>query len=138
MLSINSSSRYFLYRKPTDMRFGIYSLSGLVRNELGCDPMSGDVFIFIGKRSNQVRLLQWDRDGFAMYIKKLEAGTFEQPEGEKSLITSRENPSHGGCNAQIGAITQAIYLFKNSLRKKCVSSLKSTLISVLRYFLYVS
>jgi len=90
MLSINSSSRYFLYRKPTDMRFGIYSLSGLVRNELGCDPMSGDVFIFIGKRSNQVRLLQWDRDGFAMYIKKLEAGTFEQPEGEKSLITSRE------------------------------------------------
>lgn len=72
------------------MRFGIYSLSGLVRNALGCDPTSGDVFIFIGKRSNQVRLLQWDRDGFAMYIKKLEAGTFEQPQGQGNLITSRQ------------------------------------------------
>ena len=72
------------------MRFGIYSLSGLVRNELGCNPVSGDVFIFIGKRRNQVRLLQWDRDGFAMYIKKLEQGTFEEPEGDQILITSRQ------------------------------------------------
>ena len=72
------------------MRFGIYSLSGLVRNELGCNPVSGDVFIFIGKRRNQVRLLQWDRDGFGMYIKKLEQGTFEEPEGDQILITSRQ------------------------------------------------
>ena len=72
------------------MRFGIYSLSGLVRNELGVDPLSGDVYIFIGKRRNQVRLLQWDRDGFAMYIKRLERGTFEEPEGQQSLITSRQ------------------------------------------------
>ena len=90
MLSINSSCRYFLYRKPTDMRFGIYSLSGLVRNELGVDPLNGDVYIFIGKRRNQVRLLQWDRDGFAMYIKRLERGTFEEPQGQQSLITSRQ------------------------------------------------
>jgi len=62
------------------MRYGIYSLSGLVTNELGEDPLSGDVYVFIGKRGNQVRLLQWDRDGFALYIKKLEQGTFEWPE----------------------------------------------------------
>jgi transposase len=49
------------------MRFGIYSLAGLVRNELGFDPSSGDVFVFLSKRLNQIRLLQWDRDGFAMY-----------------------------------------------------------------------
>ena len=90
MLSINSSSKYYLYRQPTDMRYGIYSLSGLVRNELGCDPLNGDVFIFIGKRRNQVRLLQWERDGFAMYIKKLEQGTFERPTGDQSLITSHQ------------------------------------------------
>ena len=72
------------------MRFGIYSLSGLVTNELGQDPLSGDVFVFIGKRGNQVRLLQWDRDGFALYIKKLERGTFEWPEGEVACLTSRQ------------------------------------------------
>lgn len=72
------------------MRFGIYSLSGLVRNELDRDPLSGDVFVFIGKRRNQIRFLQWDRDGFAMYIKKLEQGTFEWPQGELPTITSRQ------------------------------------------------
>ena len=64
MLALSNSTRYFMYREPTDMRFGINSLSGLVRNKLGFDPMNGDVFVFIGKRSN--RILQWDRDGFAM------------------------------------------------------------------------
>lgn len=90
MLALTHTCRYFLYRSPCDMRFGIYSLSGLVRNELGADPLSGDVFVFIGKRGNQVRLLQWDRDGFALYIKKLEQGTFEWPQGEHSCITSNQ------------------------------------------------
>ena len=72
------------------MRYGIYSLSGLVTNELAQDPLSGDVFVFIGKRGNQVRLLQWDRDGFALYIKKLERGTFEWPEGDQISLTSRQ------------------------------------------------
>ena len=90
MLSVSHSCRYFLYRSPCDMRFGLYSLAGLVRNELRADPLSGDVFVFIGKRSNQVRLLQWDRDGFALYIKKLERGTFEWPSGSDSVITSHQ------------------------------------------------
>ena len=72
------------------MRFGIYSLAGLVRNELGFDPSSGDVFVFLSKRVNQIRLLQWDRDGFAMYVKKLEQGTFEWPKGEDISITSQQ------------------------------------------------
>ena len=72
------------------MRYGIHSLAGLVRNELHFDAMSGDVFVFLGKRMNQVRLLQWDIDGFAMYIKKLEKGTFEWPKGDGILITSHQ------------------------------------------------
>lgn len=70
------------------MRYGIYSLAGLVRNELGFDPSSGDVFVFLGKRLNQIRLLQWDRDGFAMYVKKLEQGTFEWLKSEDIAITA--------------------------------------------------
>ncbi|MCF0061758.1 IS66 family insertion sequence element accessory protein TnpB [Dyadobacter chenwenxiniae] len=64
------------------MRFGIYSLAGLVRNELSFDPASGDVFVFLGKRLNQIHLLQWDEGGFALYVKKLEQGTFEWHKGE--------------------------------------------------------
>ncbi len=90
MLSLARSCRYFLYRSPCDMRFGIYSLAGLVRNELAQDPLSGDVFVFLSKRGNQVRLLQWDRDGFALYIKKLEQGTFEWPTGDLPAITSHQ------------------------------------------------
>jgi transposase len=52
--------------------------------------MSGDVFVFLGKRKNQIRLLQWDNDGFAMYIKKLERGTFEWPKGDNTLISSHQ------------------------------------------------
>jgi transposase len=79
MLALSSSCRYFLYHKGTDMRCGIYSLAGLVRNELKQDPLNGDVFIFLGKRSNQIRLLQWDKYGFALYSKRLELGTFQWP-----------------------------------------------------------
>jgi len=90
MLALSQTCRYFLYRTPCDMRLGIYSLAGLVRNELGQDPLSRDVFVFIGKRSNQIRLLQWEGDGFALYIKKLERGTFEWPVDEKGRVTSHQ------------------------------------------------
>lgn len=72
------------------MRCGIYSLAGLVQNGLKLDPLSGDVFVFIGKRANQVRLLQWDGDGYALYTKRLEAGTFERPADKKLMISTRE------------------------------------------------
>jgi len=90
MLALSHTCRYFLHRSPTDMRYGINSLAGLVRNELGFNPLSGDVFVFIGKRGNQIRLLQWEGDGFAMYIKKLERGTFEWPMGNDILISSHQ------------------------------------------------
>lgn len=103
MLALSSSTRYFMYKEPTDMRFGINSLSGLVRNQLGFDPTNGDVFVFLGKRSDQIRILQWDKDGFALYVKKLESGTFERP-----LL---------GGNAIIGELQKALYALKKSLKK---------------------
>jgi transposase len=72
------------------MRCGVYSLAGLVTNKLGRDPLSGDVFIFIGKSANQIRLLQWDADGFALYIKRLESGTFERPSDGKRQLAAVE------------------------------------------------
>lgn len=110
MLALSHTCRYYLYGSPTDMRFGIYSLAGLVRNELGFDPSSGDVFVFLGKRLDQIRLLQWDRDGFSMYIKKLEAGTFEWPKGGEILITSH----------QLTLLLQGVMLDSVRLRKRYI------------------
>lgn len=82
MLHLSTSCRYFYYNGPTDMRKGAYSLCGLVRGEMNQDIFSGDVFIFISRRGNKIKLLQWDGDGFALYEKGLERGTFERPISE--------------------------------------------------------
>lgn len=90
MLSLSSSCRYFLYRHPTDMRKGFDGLSGLVRDGLQKDPLSGDVFIFFNKRRSQVKLLLWERDGFSMYYKRLEQGTYELPLSTSTELKSSE------------------------------------------------
>lgn len=94
MLSLTPYCRYFLYRPVADMRKGFDGLCGLVRNELDRDPLSGDVFIFINRRRNQVKLLSWESDGLAIYSKRLERGTYELPAGGspgKSQEVSAEN-----------------------------------------------
>jgi transposase len=79
MLSFSSKQRYFLYGPATDMRKGFGGLSGLVRQHMEHDLWSGDVFIFINRRRDRIKLLMWDATGFAMYYKQLERGTFELP-----------------------------------------------------------
>jgi len=61
------------------MRKGFAGLSGLVRQHISHDLMSGEVFIFINRRRDRIKLLMWDRTGFALYYKQLEKGTFEHP-----------------------------------------------------------
>lgn len=80
MLSLGPTHRYYLYREPTDMRKGFNGLSGIVANELGGDPLSGDVFIFINRGRDKMKLLLWDRNGFVIWYKRLESGTFELPD----------------------------------------------------------
>jgi transposase len=61
------------------MRKGIDSLCGLVRNELGKDPLSGELFIFFCRTRRRVKILLWEQDGFSLYQKRLERGTYEMP-----------------------------------------------------------
>lgn len=82
MLSLSTRHRYYLYRLPTDMRKGFDGLSGLVRQELKQDPLSGDVFIFLNRKRDRMKLLVWDRGGYVIWYKRLEVGTFELPEAE--------------------------------------------------------
>lgn len=79
MLSFSSKQRYFLYGPATDMRKGFAGLGGLVREHVAHELMSGDVFIFINRRRDRIKLLMWDVTGFALYYKQLERGTFELP-----------------------------------------------------------
>lgn len=81
MLSPWQGRRYFFYRPETDMRKSFDGLSGLVRNGLNKDPLTGDVFIFLNRRRNQIKILLFEGDGFSIYHKRLERGTYEIPEG---------------------------------------------------------
>ena len=80
MFPLNSNRNYYLYREATDMRKSFNGLSGLVQSELGRELLGGDVFIFINRRRDRIKLLVWDRTGFVIYYKCLEEGTFELPQ----------------------------------------------------------
>jgi transposase len=76
------------------MRKGFDSLSGIVSLLMNEDAISGSVFIFLNKKHNQVKLLLWEGDGFALYHKRLEQGTYELPsydaKGCSVSITSQQ------------------------------------------------
>lgn len=79
MLSVPGTVKIFLCLAPTDMRKSIDGLAGLASNVLRQDPLSGQLFVFLGKRRDRVKLLYFDGDGYALWYKRLEAGTFRLP-----------------------------------------------------------
>jgi transposase len=79
MFSLGSTNSYFLYGSPVDMRKSFDGLCGLVRNHLDRDPSSGDVYVFLNRGRNLVKLLHWEHGGFVLYYKRLEQGTFTPP-----------------------------------------------------------
>src|SRR3954462_8378454 len=79
MLHLSAGCRYYLYSANTDMRKGFDSLCGIISSQMKENVLGGSVFIFLNKRHNQVKLLLWEGDGFALYYKRLEEGTFEIP-----------------------------------------------------------
>lgn len=76
---MNDSLSYYLYSRPADMRKGFDTLCGLVRSEMGRNPLSGEVFIFINGARATIKLLRWERGGLVLYHKRLESGRFELP-----------------------------------------------------------
>lgn len=89
MFSLNESQRFYLCCAPTDLSKGFNSLCGVVSSELGRDPLSGEVFIFMNKQRTTIKLLHWERGGLVLYHKRLESGRFSLP-----LI----DPSGKGCS----------------------------------------
>lgn len=80
MFSLNDSDRYYFYPHPTDMRKSFYSLSGIVKNEMGRDVKSGDAFIFVNRSLTSMKILHMEYGGLVIYNMKLEKGCLKLPD----------------------------------------------------------
>lgn len=76
---LSSAVRAFVCTEPVDMRKSIDGLSQIVTAAMGMNPLSGQVFVFIGRRRDRAKLLVWDRHGFWVLYKRLERGRFTDP-----------------------------------------------------------
>jgi transposase len=79
MLNLALPGRIFVCTQPADMRKSFDGLAALVGAHLGCDPLSGDLYVFRSKRGDRIKLLYWNDDGYALWYRRLEKGTFPWP-----------------------------------------------------------
>jgi transposase len=90
MIGIGARTRIFLYQGAADMRKGFDGLTGIVRDELSEDPLNGTLFVFLNRSRDKVKALYWDRDGYAMWTKRLERGRFVFPSEGGGVIGMAE------------------------------------------------
>jgi transposase len=88
MLSLPPSVRILLAREPADMRKGFDGLAHLVQSVLAEDPFSGHLFVFRNRRGDRLKILYWAGDGFALWYRRLEKGTFRFPIPSESEATN--------------------------------------------------
>jgi transposase len=111
VIHLPASVRVYLAMAPCDMRRSFDGLSALVQETLELDAFAGHLFVFANKRRDRVKILYWDRDGFAIWAKRLEEGTYAMPFDEHE--TSREINA-----AELGAILSGIDLSQARRRKR--------------------
>ena len=93
ILGTSRAVRVFAYPEPVDLRKGYDGLFGLVKSGLGRDPLSGDLFLFVGKRRNGCKVLVWDGTGLCIFQKRLERGRFAslfRDDGKSVQLTASE------------------------------------------------
>ena len=91
MLKIPDTVEVYISLQPTDMRRSFDSLAGSVKEIIGKDPLSGHLFVFIDKRGGKIKILFWDRTGYCLYYKRLEAGRVSLPVGtDTSMVLTHE------------------------------------------------
>lgn len=81
---------YYLYDQPTDMRKSFHTLGAIVVSKMSLTLQSGAGFVFINRRKTHLKMLRWEGDGFSLYFKRLEQGTFEHVVGLDNYSLSYE------------------------------------------------
>ncbi len=79
MCGLSAAVRVYLAKQPADMRKSFDGLAALASGSLALGPLSGHLFVFVNKRRDRIKILYWDRDGLAVWAKRLERGTFRLP-----------------------------------------------------------
>lgn len=79
MLTLSPSVRVFVAPEPIDLHLSFDRLAGLVRHHLRADPLSGHLFVFFNKARTRTKIFAFDRNGYAIYYRRLERGTFQLP-----------------------------------------------------------
>lgn len=94
MIGSALSRRVYAYAAPVDMRKGYDGLSAVVRESLGRDPLSGDLYLFVARNRIRAKVLLWDGTGLCVYAKRLERGRFaclwRRREGELLVLSQSE------------------------------------------------
>lgn len=87
MFSLDESMRYWLFTEPTDMRKSFHMLSGIVNDRMSADLRNGDVFIFVNKNRNRIKLLRKEPGGLVIYAMMLDYGRLRLPSIEQGTIS---------------------------------------------------
>jgi transposase len=93
MISLPHAVRIFLHTPATDLRKGFDALSGLVTTAFAQDPTSGHLFLFVNRRRDRLKILYWDRDGLAIWYKRLETGSFQLPVISHDAVSIEMSPT---------------------------------------------
>jgi transposase len=112
MIHLPASVRVYLATSPCDMRRSFDGLHALVNAVLQMDAFAGHLFVFANRRRDRVKILYWDRDGFAMWAKRLEEGTYAMPFSEADEVR-REITAQ-----ELGALLSGIDLSEAKRRKR--------------------
>ena len=89
----SSVKAVYLHRKPVDMRKQMDGLSAIVQHDMGEDPLSGTLFVFINKARDKIKILTWEKNGFIVWYKRVEQEKFAWPkikDGEAVTLTGDE------------------------------------------------
>ena len=110
MLSFPAAIRVYLCTIPCDMRRSFDGLSMMAEHIIRCNPLTGHLLVFCNRRTDRIKILHWDRDGWVIWYKRLEAGTFQFPFAD----TGRKEIAAW----ELGLLLEGIDLSKGRRRKR--------------------
>jgi transposase len=125
MMHLPASVRVYLCASACDMRKSFDGLHALVTQSMELDAFGGHLFVFANRRRDRIKILYWDRDGFAVWAKRLEEGTYAMPFGDSGVIGGEKR--HEITAVELGALLSGIDLQRAKRRKRFTRQISEAL-----------